>query len=133
METLAQLRVSPSEMAAAGTPMGAGVVHVPDASTCPLAFTADVVDYLAEQSAGRCGPCVNGLPALAREVRAVVDGHGDRARVARLTELVTGRGACAHPDGTSRLVRTALATMREEVESHGRGRCRVEDVEGRAS
>ena len=35
------------------------------ATACPLAETARVVRYLAEESAGQCGPCVLGLPALA--------------------------------------------------------------------
>ncbi|MDR7253525.1 NADH:ubiquinone oxidoreductase subunit F (NADH-binding) [Nocardioides sp. BE266] len=133
-ETLSSMRVSPTEMLAAGIPLGAGVVHVADAATCPLAFTADVAAYLAGESAGRCGPCVNGLPAIARELRAVVGGHGDPARLSRLTGLVTGRGACAHPDGTSRLVRTALTTLADEVEAHLHGRCgRALDADGRAS
>ena len=132
-ETLASMSVSPSGMLAAGLPLGAGVVHVADAATCPLTFTADVVDYLAGESAGRCGPCVNGLPAIARELRAVVGGHGDPARISQLADLVTGRGACAHPDGTSRLVRTALTMMRDEAEAHLRGRCRALDADGRTS
>ena len=132
-ETLSGLRVSPSGMIAAGTPLGAGVVHVPDPDTCPLTFTSAVVDYLAGQSAGRCGPCFNGLPALAREFRAITEGRGSAARIEQLTQLVTRRGACAHPDGTARLVHSALTVLDDELATHLQGRCRVLDRQGVAS
>ncbi len=132
-ETLAALKVSPSGMIAAGTPLGAGVVHVPDPDTCPLPFTSAVVDYLAGQSAGRCGPCLNGLPALAREFRAATHGQGSTERIAQLTGLVARRGACAHPDGTVRLVHSALTVLDDEVTSHVQGRCLALDRQAVAS
>lgn len=125
-ETLASLRVSVPGMRLLGVPLGAGVVHVPDPGACPLAVTAAVVDYLAGQSAGRCGPCRNGLPALASAVGAVVHGHGGAERVEQLAGLVAGRGACAHPDGTARLVRSVFAALPDEVAAHARGRCVVD-------
>lgn len=118
---LVAARVSVDAMAAAGTPLGAGVLVCP--AQCPVEFTARVVDYLAGQSAGRCGPCFNGLPALALAMRAVADGTGPTGRVEQLAALVVRRGACAHPDGTVRLVRSLLATFPGEVAAHGAGRC----------
>lgn len=121
--TLADLRVSVPGMSALGVPLGAGVVHTPDPNACPLAVTSAIVDYLANQSAGRCGPCLNGLPALAVAVRAMLDGQGSPARVEQLAALVERRGACAHPDGTVRLVRSLFTAWPEEVGAHGGGRC----------
>ena len=122
-EVLAATRVSVPAMAAAGLPLGAGVVHVPDPGTCPVAFTSAVLDYLAGQSAGRCGPCLNGLPALAAAVRAMVQGEDTAARIDELAGLVARRGACAHPDGTVRLVRSLFDALPEEVAAHRRGGC----------
>jgi NADH:ubiquinone oxidoreductase subunit F (NADH-binding) len=120
---LAGLTVSRLEMAAAGLALGAGVALV--ARSCPLQLTARITTYLAEQSAGRCGPCRLGLPELATEMRLL--GNADpglaRSRVLELTRLVTGRGACAHPDGTARLVRSALDAFDDEVGRHLTGRC----------
>lgn len=132
-ETLSRMRVSAAGMIAAGTPLGAGVVLVPDPTTCPLSFTSAVVDYLAGQSAGRCGPCFNGLPALAGELRAATQGSGSPARVQQLTQLVARRGACAHPDGTVRLVHSALTVLEDEVAAHLAGRCRIRETHGIAS
>jgi NADH:ubiquinone oxidoreductase subunit F (NADH-binding) len=122
-ETLAGLRVSVAEMGELGVPLGAGVVHTPDPASCPLAVTSSIVDYLAGQSAGRCGPCLNGLPALAAAVRAVLQGRGGPERVEELSRLVVRRGACAHPDGTVRLVRSVFAALPEDIAPHARGRC----------
>ena len=37
--------------------------------------------------------------------------------------LVAGRGACHHPDGTLRYVRSVLATFGDELAAHQRGFC----------
>jgi NADH:ubiquinone oxidoreductase subunit F (NADH-binding) len=121
--TLASLRLSVDGLRALGTPLGAGVVFTPGAYECPVRLTSRIVDYLAGQSARRCGPCLNGLPALATAVRAVADGSGGTDRVTELAGLVERRGACAHPDGTVRLVRSLLVAMPDEVDLHLRGGC----------
>ena len=115
------LTVSRSGLAAAGLTLGAGVVLVPD--TCPLGFASTVASYLATQSARRCGPCLNGLPALAAALERVVSGVAGRAETERLCTVVERRGACAHPDGTARMVRSAFARFPDEVDRHARGGC----------
>lgn len=118
---VSRARVSVDGLRELGAALGAGSVMSPVG--CPVVFTSRIVDYLAGQSAGRCGPCLNGLPALAEAVRAVTDGTGGTARVEQLAALVERRGACAHPDGTVRLVRSLLTALPDEVAAHGMGRC----------
>ncbi len=121
--------VSVDGMRALGTPLGAGALITLPEQGCPLAFTSRVTDYLADQSARRCGPCRNGLPSLAAALRAVHDGSGGVHEVRRLSDLVAGRGACAHPDGTVRLVASLLTTFPEELTSHSRGECAASQKE----
>lgn len=126
-ERLAGLTVDRDEMKAAGLPLGAGAVIPLGPDECPVTMTARITAYLASQSAGRCGPCFNGLPALAAAVAAVARGDGGVDRVEQLRQLVTGRGACAHPDGTARLVGSLVATFPEDIASHARAACTHRD------
>ncbi|MGW0877618.1 NADH-ubiquinone oxidoreductase-F iron-sulfur binding region domain-containing protein [Streptomyces sp. NPDC002740] len=110
--------------------LGAGVLATLPADRCGLAETARVLRYLALQSAGQCGPCLNGLPRIATAFRtlAAPGPQGTvRADLARWSGLVEGRGACHHPDGTVRLVRSALTTFAAEVDAHARGHCTATD------
>ncbi len=129
--TVASLRLSVPRMRSLGTPLGAGVLLSLGADDCPVDFTRRVVAYLAGQSAGRCGPCFNGLPALAEAVDAVSLGRGGTGRVEELARLVVRRGACAHPDGTVRLVRSLLSTFAGEVAAHADGGCGWSDARER--
>ena len=98
---------------------------LPD-TACGLAETARVVRYLAAESAGQCGPCVFGLPALADALADLAyDGQQRSAREAgKLIGLVEGRGACKLPDGATQLVRSALETFAADAARHEqRGPC----------
>jgi NADH:ubiquinone oxidoreductase subunit F (NADH-binding) len=114
-----------------GARLGAGVVATLPASRCGLAETARVVRYLALESAGQCGPCLNGLPRIAAALADIAAGRhrADTVEdVARWSGLVTGRGACRHPDGTARFVSSALRTFAAEIGRHQRGRCSAADT-----
>jgi NADH:ubiquinone oxidoreductase subunit F (NADH-binding) len=118
------LALSRPALRAAGLPLNAGVVARLSADTCALGEVAAVSSWLAGQSAGQCGPCFFGLPTVARDVHALLRGSDPGADLARRVAQLPGRGACAHPDGTAMFVRTALATLVDEVEAHRRhGTC----------
>jgi len=109
-----------------GATVGAGVLAALPSDRCGITETARVVAYLAAESAGQCGPCLNGLPRIAA---ALADLAGPRPRrqtradVERWAGLVIGRGACSHPDGTVRFVRSALRVFEPELTRHERGQC----------
>ena len=121
-----ELPISRASLEPYGSSPGAGVVRVLPAGVCGLVETARIAGYLAGQVAGQCGPCVNGLPRLAGTLTALAHrrgGPGLPAEVHRLTALVTGRGACRHPDGTARLIRSSLAIFAADVDAHLAGHC----------
>ena len=119
-----ELRLSRAGVTQAGGSFGAGVVLVLDHETCGLGELLGVTDWLAAESAKQCGPCVFGLPALARDIRAIWSGdRNGLARVLRHADLVDGRGACRHPDGAARFVRSGLTALSDDIAAHLRGGC----------
>jgi NADH:ubiquinone oxidoreductase subunit F (NADH-binding) len=109
---------------AVGSSAGVGVVIVLGPDACGLAESARIAHYLAGQSAGQCGPCVYGLPAIADDMARLARGRVDVALLPRLDrrlQEVDGRGACRHPDGAVQLVRSALSVFAADVRVHADG------------
>jgi NADH:ubiquinone oxidoreductase subunit F (NADH-binding) len=126
-DQLSGVRVSEADLRRRGLSLGAGVLSVLPADRCGLARTAELADYLAQQSAGQCGPCLFGLRSVADAVAALTRG-GRRSRsqvreLGRYLAEVRGRGACGHPDGAVRMVSSALTVFADDVNAHLRGRC----------
>jgi NADH:ubiquinone oxidoreductase subunit F (NADH-binding) len=115
-----QLPLTHRDLKAAGAALGAGIIIALPDGACGLAETARVVRYLAAESAGQCGPCVFGLPALADAVADLAyQGQPRSASQAdTLLGLVEGRGACKLPDGATQLVRSALETFAADAYWH---------------
>jgi NADH:ubiquinone oxidoreductase subunit F (NADH-binding) len=128
------IELSSDGLARYGGRLGAGALIFVGSDTCALSELARVTGWLATQSAGQCGPCAFGLPAIAQGVGALVQPRGV-ARGARSAALpagttapvaivdrqaasIVGRGACAHPDGVSAFVRSGLRLLAPDVEVH---------------
>jgi NADH:ubiquinone oxidoreductase subunit F (NADH-binding) len=122
----ARLTLDNGSLRALGAAVGAGVLAALPADRCGVAETARVASYLAAESAGQCGPCLNGLPRIAAtlaELAGPWPRHDARGDVERWAALVSRRGACSHPDGTVRFVGSALRVFEPEFRLHERGRC----------
>jgi NADH:ubiquinone oxidoreductase subunit F (NADH-binding)/ferredoxin len=120
-DTAYQVPVGREGLAAAGGTFGSGIVLPIGDGTCPLGEVARIASYLAGESAGQCGPCKLGLPTIARAMNAIVDGSGgmEALDVARRAAAATNRrGACSHPDGTTRMVLSALEVFTEDLAAH---------------
>jgi len=120
------LRLAREDLRSVGCSLGSGVLIALGERSCGLHESARVIKYLANQSAGQCGPCVHGLAAIADSVSALAEGAADEReheRVMRWTAEIRGRGACHHPDGAARFVQSALAVFAAQIESHRVQRC----------
>ncbi|MHB1525225.1 MAG: NADH-ubiquinone oxidoreductase-F iron-sulfur binding region domain-containing protein [Candidatus Dormibacteria bacterium] len=115
------LDLTRDSLAGAGIPFGCGLVGVLPWDACGLAETARLLAYLARESSGQCGPCVWGLPGLAKEMAALAFGRAaprDVRRLARMSTELAGRGACHHPDGAVTLLGRALTVFADDVVRH---------------
>ena len=118
--------ITPHGLQSAGAAVGAGIFLALPATSCGLAETARIARYLADQSANQCGPCLNGLPALADALTTLALQGGRKApgTITALSPYITGRGACRHPDGAVRLIASALTVFADDVRAHAqRGPC----------
>ena len=112
------LTLSNAALKPLGAALGARTIAVLPPDACGLQEATNVARYLADESAGQCGPCVFGVAALADALEAL-----DVPRLRRLAPQVSGRGACAHPTGATRFVASAIDVFAEEIERHRAGRC----------
>jgi NADH:ubiquinone oxidoreductase subunit F (NADH-binding) len=110
---------------------GARVVVALGAGSCGVRETARVAAYLADESAGQCGPCVFGLRALAERLDAIshctTAARDAYAHLARLDRQIARRGACAHPDGALGFVASATRVFAREFALHLEGACAARD------
>lgn len=120
--------VSEPGLRSASAALGAGVLAVLPDAACGLAETARITAFLSSQSAGQCGPCRNGMPALAEAMTYIAfdrPGRDVLDWVQQLTGLLPRRGACHLPDGAAGLVASALQVFAADLTEHARsGPCR---------
>jgi NADH:ubiquinone oxidoreductase subunit F (NADH-binding) len=123
LRAVAGLPMAADRLRRVGASPGAGVLVALPGGACGLNETARVLGYLAAQSAGQCGPCVFGLPAIAEDFAQLASGRPNGAVLERLDRRLgslPGRGACRHPDGAVRLAASALAAFAADVRAHAR-------------
>ncbi|MBO1755040.1 NADH-ubiquinone oxidoreductase-F iron-sulfur binding region domain-containing protein [Allobranchiibius sp. CTAmp26] len=117
---------SDAGLAPYGIPTGTGAVHVLGRSACPVDHLAQIATFAAGESAGQCGPCMFGVPAVASQLERLADGVLPAEEMLDLHHrlgMLPGRGACRFPDGVSRFVASGLRTFSAEVDAHLAGEC----------
>ncbi len=121
-------RFDQEALRATGASIGCGLLGVLPHGRCGLQESARLVRYLAQESAGQCGPCVLGLAELAQTMTDLARGHARRSdlrTMRRRAAAIVGRGACRHPDGVVALGLSALDAFDDDVARHLAGRpCR---------
>lgn len=112
-------------LTAYGTGIGPGVIHALDPRGCPLAWVREILTWAGGESAGQCGPCLFGVPALARDWAALVASPTPEllAQVRSRVALLPGRGACRYPDGVAGFAASALRLFEADLVAHRSGRC----------
>ena len=86
-----RLPLTHDALRAVGGAVGAGIVIGLPRDSCGLAETSRVAAYLAAHNAGQCGPCFNGLPAIAGALQRLAFGPWDERLAGPLVPLARRR------------------------------------------
>ena len=117
-----------------GASFGCGVLALLPERGCGIVEASRILTYLAAETAGQCGPCVNGLADLSKAMARIANSQAepvDLDRVKRWSALVRGRGACHHPDGAVGQLASALEVFADHLRLHLAGlRCPGQEVAG---
>jgi NADH:ubiquinone oxidoreductase subunit F (NADH-binding) len=134
ISSVAGLPLTAAGLKQAGGSPGAGVLFALPPGSCGLAEAARIMRFLASQGAQQCGPCIFGLPAISEDLAQLAAGRPDGdplGRMQRRFGVISGRGACRHPDGAVRMAASAAQTFAADAHSHARRRpCLASDRGG---
>ncbi len=108
-------------LAKLGAPMGAGGMFVMDEDTSMVEVTRFFLNFLTNESCGKCVPCREGIRQMLKIVTNISEGKGKKGDVELLEELceVTGAASlCALGRTASGPVLSTLRYFRDEYEGN---------------
>ena len=104
----------------AGAPMGAGALLVMDEDTNMVEAVRSFLEFLTNESCGKCVPCREGIRQLLKVLARIRDGKGKKTDIALLEEIAEVMGAaslCALGKTACDPLKSSLRYFREEYEA----------------
>ncbi len=120
-EELLDLPIDFDELAKAGSMMGSGGMIVMDEDTCMVDTARYYLNFLAEESCGKCVPCREGLCQMLNVLNRICGGDGREGDIELLEEIsgvVKDWSLCALGGTAPNPVLSTLAHFRDEYEAH---------------
>lgn len=120
-ENLLDLPVDFDELTKAGSMMGSGGMIVMDESTCMIDVAKYFLNFLKEESCGKCVPCREGIERMHEILDKITKGKGEEGDIELLEELagvVVDTSLCALGSTSPNPVLTTLKYFRDEYEAH---------------
>jgi NADH:ubiquinone oxidoreductase subunit F (NADH-binding) len=108
-------------LSGAGAIMGSGGMIVMDSSTCMVDVAKFFLDFLIDESCGKCIPCRLGLKRMREILEEFSSGKGSLAdldELQSLSEAVKDGSLCALGGSAPNPVLTTLRYFRDEYEAH---------------
>jgi NADH-quinone oxidoreductase subunit F len=109
------------ELTKAGSMMGSGGMIVLDEDTCMVDFARYFLNFLAEESCGKCTTCREGLQRMWEITDDICEGRGRPEQIELLDELaevVKDASLCALGQTAAYPVLSTLKYYRDEYEAH---------------
>ncbi len=120
-ESLTDLPVDYEKLSEVGSMMGSGGMIVMDDRTCMVDVARYFIDFLVDESCGKCTPCREGLQQMHAILEAITQGRGteeDLATLGELAEAVRESALCGLGTSAPNPVLTTLRYFRSEYEAH---------------
>jgi len=120
-EHLLDLPVDFDELTKAGSMMGSGGMIVMDDRTCMVDIARYFLDFLKEESCGKCVPCREGIARSLEILDRVCEGKGrleDISLLEELAETLQGFSLCALGRTAPNPVLSTLKYFHDEYEAH---------------
>ena len=120
-EELIDLPVDFEKLAEAGAIMGSGGLIVMDEDTCMVDVAKYFVEFLEEESCGKCTPCREGLKRLKEILTLITQGKGEEYHLAILedvAETMKETSLCQLGATAPNPVLTTLKYFKEEYKEH---------------
>jgi NADH-quinone oxidoreductase subunit F len=120
-ESLLDLPVDFDKLTEVGSMMGSGGMIVMDESTCMVDLARYFINFLADESCGKCVTCREGLRQLGIIVKRICAGEGREEDIQLLSDLsqtVAEASLCALGNTAPNPLLSTLKYFREEYEEH---------------
>ncbi len=120
-EELLDLEVGFDELTRAGSMMGSGGMIVMDEDTCMVDVARYFIEFLADESCGKCVPCREGLRQMQKILIAISQGkgkEGDIEILEELSEVAIEASLCALGKSAPNPFLSTLRYFRDEYEAH---------------
>jgi NADH-quinone oxidoreductase subunit F len=118
---LLDLPVDFDELTKAGSMMGSGGMIVMDETTCMVDVARYFLNFLCEESCGKCVPCREGIERSLEILNRICDGEGipeDIPLLEELADFLQGFSLCALGRTAPNPVLSTLRYFRDEYEAH---------------
>ncbi len=122
-ESLLDMQVGFDELSQAGSMMGSGGMIVMDEDTCMVDVARYFLEFLTDESCGKCVPCREGVRQMLKLLTRITRGEGKEGDIQLLEELaVVAKEAslCALGRTAPNPFLSTLQYFREEYEAHVR-------------
>jgi NADH-quinone oxidoreductase subunit F len=120
-ESCLDMKVDFDSLTEAGSMMGSGGMIVMDDRSCIVDVARYFIEFLTDESCGKCTPCREGLYALKRTLTKICEGQGTPGDLDFLEELsrtVQAASLCQLGASAPNPVLSALRYFRTEFEAH---------------
>ncbi len=108
-------------LGALGSIMGSGGLVVMDEGTCMVDIARFFMDFIQDESCGKCVPCRIGTRRILEVLERICAGEGEDGDIERLEQLsryVVAGSLCGLGQGASNPVLTTIKHFRAEYEAH---------------